>query len=250
MKLSKFIYKVDSICRVDISKQILVSERDYVSQFNTLIRYPLGIMSKHQYFIHAQTLNGSTEQKLGCDSIIIFELNDGYKVGLFEAKYPRYKKVNPNINYKAWDDGRFNVQLRKQIATKIKFPELIFWEYFIDNGPIGQLTSPFIDRKGSSIILLDKVKNYIPTTKSNWTLTDLEKALKKDGINIETLIDEILSCKHGKLLIPERNLLIIKSKVEDDKIVIPIIKSEDSYRVLSKFMKDNGLRNYIYLPKM
>lgn len=111
MSVSKFIYEIDEICRRDLSKLILVSERDYVSQFNTLIRYPNGYKSKSNPSIYVQTLKGDIEQKIGCDSIMIFKIENKYKVGLFESKLPRYKTVNPLFSYSAWDNGRFNKQL-------------------------------------------------------------------------------------------------------------------------------------------
>jgi len=45
MTIDDFIYQVDKICREDLYRKALVSERDYITQFNSLIRYPNGINS-------------------------------------------------------------------------------------------------------------------------------------------------------------------------------------------------------------
>lgn len=150
---SNFIYDVDRICREDLVKLKIVSERDYVSHFCSLLRFPKGIYGTQNQFLHSQTLPGAIEQVIGCDSIIIFNFGNQYKVGLFEAKYPRYKSVNSKIAYRRWDDGRFNKQLDKQHLFLKKYPGVFIWNKFINNGQIGISKKPFNDKNGSTLIL-------------------------------------------------------------------------------------------------
>jgi len=276
MTLSQFIYEVDKVCRKDLSNQILVSERDYVTQFNSLIRYPNGILGPFINLIHSQTLNGRIEQKIGCDSIMIFKFLNGFKIGVFEAKYPRYISVNRNILYADWDsNNRFNTQLLRQQVLRRKFPKITIWEHFIDNGATGSIKTPFIDSEGSSIILFDDIQSQISSTK--WGFQKLKNILSVSGINIETLIDKILAHEVGGFIEPSQNNTILlqaetlesgiedtsisesEETVEDDlnqsidediydlrnenSIQIPVLNN-DNHDEISLFMKYFGLNNY------
>ena len=254
MSLSNFIYEVDKICRKDLSKNIIVSERDYVSQFCALIRFPNGIRSPKNKFLFAATIPGTIERKIGCDSIIIFKIGDMFKIGLFEAKYPRYPSVNPKINYQHWDkDGRFNEQIRKQRIFHIKYPQIVIWNQFFDNGTIGTKRNPFIDLYGSSIITHSDVFNYLNNKPSlnnkHWKKRDLNLALSRYGINIRKLIEKIITCQLGKPLNPIGNSLNVnveERSENDEPFVVPLL-NEENINETKSFMERNDLSNYLLI---
>lgn len=42
--VASYFYEIDKRCREDLSKGLLISERDYVSRFTTFAMYPCGIL--------------------------------------------------------------------------------------------------------------------------------------------------------------------------------------------------------------
>jgi hypothetical protein len=258
MTIDDFIYQVDKICREDLYRKALVSERDYITQFNSLIRYPNGINSSVNNKVHSQTLPGKIEQLIGCDSIMIFKFRNGYKIGVFEAKYPRYPSVNPSIPYLHWDsNNRFNSQLNRQSLLHLKFPQIVIWEHFINNGISGTATKPFYDKLGSSLILLQDIKSHISTSK--WSHKKLKSALASNCLNYKDLILRIISCEYGEPLQLKNNRIEVDSKsienYKDENVVsniklaelrefkIPIL-NDDNEKVVNEFLEEYGLNNY------
>lgn len=251
MKISEVIYKVDSICRESISKKQITSERDYVSSFATLIRHPFGISSSLTFAkVFCCSLNSKIENTFGSDSIMIFELEKGYKIGMFESKWPRYFT---NIEYK-WDKckngvSHFSNQLERQYSWKDS--GICQWEQFISEKQIGQ-TELYFDDFGSSCIFLSDAFKYYKDHKTKrknigWTNKDIPKllSLNSKAQNLETIIENIISCKCGKLFTKDKKVLI-KNNDKTKESIIPIFNGENTNEI-NKFLSDNGMKNYLLI---
>ena len=103
-----FFYQIDKKCREDLSRGLLISERDYVSRFTTFSMYPYGPFYRAPIFWLTKTLPQPSEIKFGCDAVIVFKKRNVAKVGMFEAKWPRMK--NPNKT--PWDNIKKMQQIR------------------------------------------------------------------------------------------------------------------------------------------
>jgi len=252
--LSELCYAIDSICRNDLWLEQITSERDYVSNLLSHFRFPLGPFSKCS-LVKAKTNPNNIEQIFGADSMIIFKLQDGVKVGMFEAKWPRLIKES---NY-AWDSfitsgtsenkgkSRFTTQLKRQLDNKNS--GIVFWEqFFIEEKP--GVSSNGFDKLGSSCILLNDahkcfIKNKGSDETIKWSNSDFPELLKK-GKNIQQIFEQILLCKLGKKMkVKDGKIQLLKS----NEMEIPIIESEglnkDNIEAIKTFMKENGIINYL-----
>lgn len=240
--IAKIIYKIDCICREDFKKRKIVSERDYVSILLNFMRYPFGPFVNFP-FAHSQTLQGTLEQKYGCDGIIIFKYGNSYKIGMFEAKLIK------NL----WDSyvekpskSRFQRQIDKQ---KKIIPEITVWEMFFNNNEYDST----LDSKGSTCVKSDIAFSY---SKSNtrWTYKDLLKLLKDSflsnsnrPLNLEQIIEEMFTHNIGKEIIySEEGCTLYK---DNKDIKIPLLKGEFSLYAedkIDKFLRENKIFSYTH----
>ncbi|WP_144787621.1 hypothetical protein [Lysinibacillus fusiformis] len=205
--ISLYTLLIDQKCREDLSLNLLVSERDYVSRFLTHLMYPNGpFNSKSNYiFWKARTNDGSTERDTGTDGVIIFTYKGQYKVSLFEAKWPRYfnKKYNWDNLYKVKKEElvEFELELKNynadsRMRNKQKFSrfsqEIIkqksfahqaaIWEIFFCDAPVGtgNSISPYFNEWGSTCVWFDEAFNHFNYYRGSfqfetWKNIDLEQ---------------------------------------------------------------------------
>lgn len=100
--VGNYFYQIDRKCRDDLSKGMIISERDYVSRFTTFAMYPYGPFLKFPVFWLAKTLPQPLETEFGCDGVIVFKKGNVAKIGMFEAKWPRMQKSSKT----PWDDNK------------------------------------------------------------------------------------------------------------------------------------------------
>lgn len=246
-------YYIDSICRKELYLKNITSERDYVSNLATHLRFPLGPFFPFK-FAHARTLQQGLEQKFGCDSIVIFRKNGEAKVGLFEAKWPRYFFVP---SYK-WDSLKSNGNSRfsSQIIRQRNWSRsgAVIWEMFFNESKPGVVNTPF-DQFGSSCLLHKDANYYFTTYKKSssilWNNNDLVSILPL-AMSFKRIVFNILRCNYGKIFTVEKNSINIKSKVKDEEYKIPIYSKEtgpfgmeDS--TIRDFMEETGIDNYIII---
>ena len=81
----------DSECRLELNQRIIVDEPDYVAAFSKSIRKEV---KNPKVRVHAQTLPGGQEQNNGADGIMVFQIGNEVKVGIFESKWPRFLQNN------------------------------------------------------------------------------------------------------------------------------------------------------------
>ena len=167
--VSRFIaslcYSIDRTCRHDLQANRIVSERDYVSNLGTHLRFPLGPFCEFNLAL-ATTLNGGLERIFGCDSILIFRHRNEVKIGIFEAKWPRFFTQQ---NY-PWDslskknnDSRFSSQIIRQQNWNAS--GLTIWEMFFNESLPGTNHVNW-DDLGSTCVLHTDASNYFHTIMS------------------------------------------------------------------------------------
>lgn len=186
----------DANCRHDLSEGFVTSERDYVSNLATHLRYPAGSLQNSHIppsagmpvpifdgEVKSFTLPPSYEQALGFDGIIILELTNEsrsevqHKVGFFEAKWPRmfggHQHLYPTKtgNRDAWDsiptvtvknshpESHFSNQLTRQhdLASEV----LVLWEQFFSEEAVGTSTLAEFKRTGSTCVFHEEAYQYM-----------------------------------------------------------------------------------------
>ena len=184
----------DANCRNDLANSSVTSERDYVSNLATHIRYPTGSIAdstipagvglgipNFKGKITSFTLPPSSEQILGFDGIIILSLpsnNAGqflHKVGLFEAKWPRTFGGHPSlgssgaVNLDDWDNARSGEShFSRQLITQNVLDDmgLVLWEQFFSEQPVAQApiqgaANEFYKSIGSTCVLHHHAHTYM-----------------------------------------------------------------------------------------
>lgn len=248
--IAKLCYGIDKKCRQELYNGHIISERDYVSNLGTHLRFPFGHLISFNLAI-AQTLPPQQETTFGCDSIIIFKKRNTVKIGIFEAKWPRYFT---NFGY-SWDskqanlESRFSSQIRRQNLWINS--GLAIWEMFFNESAPRTINRPF-DEFGSSCVLHQDAYKYLLNHKQPltvlWNNKDLN-GLISDSINFHKLVYNILNCRYGKLFVIEDYKVTLLNS-ENKAIQVPIARAADdrngSETILS-FMEECGLLNFIQL---
>jgi len=240
LKISNFIYYIDSICRNDFHIDNIVNERDYVSNFSCHIRYPNGIIKRKaliQPLIFCSTSNASIEQIYGIDSIIIFKKNDECKIGGFESKVLK-KKYFDSINKTKYKPriSRFTSQLERQ---KLICNSIVVWEMFFNKEKLG--SSNFnLDKYGSTCIMHTDCINYYNNNINNqsfqWKLKDIY-GQSSSFKNIKDLIFQMLICELGN----KHKVLGDFIKIDGMDENIPISGNKE----ILDFLKKTGIKNYL-----
>lgn len=249
--VSYVCYYFDILCRNELHIGHITTERDYVSNLCSHLRHPLGAFLPIQ-LAAAYTLPGREESLFGCDSIIIFKKKDIVKIGLFEAKWPRYFK-KPIYS---WDSNlktggsRFSSQINRQHRWRKSGAAI--WEMFFNESASGLIHPPF-DAKGSSCVLHHHAYKYMNSHKlpSNtlWDNKDLIFILQ-DSINFKRIIYGMLICRIGKTFKISNNHATILPDDKKNIVEIPIFSRTFENKdlqssAITRFMEYAGISNYL-----
>ncbi|MCO7185998.1 hypothetical protein NH341_11210 [Tenacibaculum sp. XPcli2-G] len=242
------------MCRNELNQGNITSERDYVSNLGTHLRFPFGPFFLTRIAI-ARTLPQNLETTFGCDSIIIFKRGNKVKVGLFEAKWPRYFSV---ANY-PWDskntagNSRFSSQITRQ--SNWSNSGAYIWEMFFNESASGYVSPPFDDFGSNCLPHADAFK-YMNANKTSlsilWNNQDLINSLP-NSMNFRKIIYNILRCRFGEKFDLIKNEFTIFSNDKKTKIQVPVITSIENIdkspynEILNSFMEKTGLSHYICL---
>jgi hypothetical protein len=247
---SLLCYNIDIFCRKDLAQGMITSERDYVSSLTAYLRIPLWKLIGISIF--AKTLGSGNEQMFGCDAIVIFKISNMVKIGLFEAKWPRFfTDLNYNWDYRsqATRNSHFSSQIERQRNWAGSDVEI--WEMFL-NESIPGVHLPNWDMYGSSCLSHQYASDYLTNNIGNnttlWNNTDLLNNLP-NAISLEQMTFEILKCKRGSLLRIKNNFVEIRGK-DNRNIEIPVVisqESETNLSILNSFMFEYGISNYILI---
>lgn len=186
----------DRLVRSDLISGFVVSENDYTSNFTSALRREVNSRNLPGISAHSQVLTPRVERKTGTDGCIIFRNTNHFKVGLFEAKWPR---LSTHINY--WDSiqkstgkSHFDSQLDRQSSLT----SYAVWEMFYCEEPYGQ--NQLFPQYGSSCVWHSDA--FVASSARNqtvpWDDTELTTLLTANGTDIEHVVESILECKKGR----------------------------------------------------
>lgn len=186
----------DRLVRADLIKGFIVTENDYTSNFTGALRREINSRSIPGLVAHTQVLTPAVERKTGTDACIIFRNRDSFKVGLFEAKWPR---LSTHTN--CWDSlqkstskSHFDSQLNRQQALLGS----AIWEMFYSEEPYG--ANPLFPDYGSSCVWHADAfaVSSARTQTSPWTDTELTGLLTTKKHCIGHIVRSICECTEGK----------------------------------------------------
>lgn len=250
--------KIEVECRKDLHIGTCVSERDYVSTFAANIRGALHRVANVK--CHTQTLPAKLEQATGGDCILIFKSDENYKIGFFEAKYPRiYDPAAPTSFTKvSWDKKELKHKIShfsKQLQLQHQWAkEIAIWEMFLNNGPSGFECPPF-DAYGSSCVWHNDAYNFMHHNHlvfKPWTTDALMELLGASNQNIYAMIFSLLSCKNGKIQHatgPNNTFIKIRNETTDNLLQIPLPSSinNESNESINNFLRENRISTYLFV---
>lgn len=283
LELARLFQYHDANCRHDLNQGFITSERDYVSNLATHLRYPTGSIQNSRIpssvGLSQPTFDGSVasftlppvyEQKLGFDGIIILSLPTPdnsevqYKIGLFEAKWPRmfggHNHIYPTKtgNPDRWDSmnysktpptpqsaSHFSQQLIRQHA--LAHTDLVLWEQFFSEEPVGSTSNADFKKLGSTCIFHDAAFQYMQHSKVldpdnytvkqvTWKRNDLATMLNKGHPHaLARIIFGMAICELGRPIIGDLNRVV----VPPPPLPVPEGESANTARAIGAF--SNGI---------
>lgn len=204
------VFWADRMVRSDLVLGLISHENDYTSNLTCTIRRQINCkLNFKELRATSLVLKQSVEREAGCDACILLSNADTqeFKVGLFEAKWPRLKTKT-----KAWDQwhpkgkvlpparkvSHFSEQLRKQASLPVKFA---VWEIFYCDYPFGEQPSWMVEKTSSCVWHRDAYKqDQSRSPHSRWTDKDLEALLTGRAMQIDHVVKEICLCQEGTKL--------------------------------------------------
>lgn len=251
--LSTICYQADRETRNDLYAGSVVSERDYMSTLSNRIRdawMPIGAA-----YAYSATLPGDIEQAFGCDTLIVLHDDEGAKVCLIEAKWPR---VATKPSYK-WDRlqkekgkttkvSHFSSQIARQ---KLLLPDAVVAEMFLLESPPGTMSS-LLDDFGSTLVLqktacsFDSSRRVATVPWSNMDFWELMGYAGKKKLNLEQLVYGLACCSIGKPLPIVNGEVTIASSGSQRKITIPT-SLERLDQLAPELCRRLGISNFVSL---
>lgn len=226
--IASIAYAADRATRQDLSSGHVVSERDYMSTLSTRIRdawLPLG-----RAYAYSKTLPGNVEQALGCDTLVMIHDDDGAKLCLIEAKWPR---VATKPAYR-WDKlqkikgasksvSHFSDQLTRQTQV---LPDAFVAEMFLLESPPGTKSS-LLDEYGATLVPHSKAKDFDGTHRqahvpwSNQDFWELIGLSRRKTLNLHELMYGLASCSIGQPIPIVNNTVTVAPNGTSIPIQIP-----------------------------
>jgi hypothetical protein len=187
----------DRLVRADLIKGFVVTENDYTSNFTSALRREINSRGIPSLAAHSQVLTPAVERQTGTDACIIFQNRNYFKVGLFEAKWPR---LSTHAN--CWDSlqkstskSHFDSQLERQHV--LSGPAI--WEMFYSEEPYG--ANPLFPAYGSSCVWhIDAFATSSARAQTMpWTDAELATLLAASKRGIGDIVRSICECLEGQL---------------------------------------------------
>lgn len=252
--VSSLVYLADMTSRRELGR-VIGDERDYVSAFATRIRdqaYRLGL---HAYY-HARGARPDEEKTFGCDAMIILRFDGGYKVCLFEAKWPRYGSSHKwDYQQKSSKQSHFSDQIRRQHNWR---ETAAIWEMFLLEERSFHPSLYGFDHWGATCVWHELAWNHVQKRGLDplWddaVLSELVKSVPKDyldknqGVNVREMLLKVSKCKAGKLLTAGKDNKISLVPEKGDSIDINIGLLIDSPDYLGGFTGQHGIAHLLFL---
>ncbi|AFZ26613.1 hypothetical protein Cylst_4535 [Cylindrospermum stagnale PCC 7417] len=255
--VAKSIYGLDQYIRQDICDGCIVNERDYVSTLMSYTRLLLRNSLLARNFIHCQSqiLSDDLEKEFGCDAIILFRAGDAAKISMFEAKYPRLQKSSYTWDYEQKNQSHFHDQLTRQSHWSAS---AAIWELFINDYVPGHSLKGF-DKYGSTCVWHQDAyqyseknikpycnpKNKKPHLWDNNNLKECVEQLPYNPLNLEDILNSILSGKQGKTIsVIEDSITIESSKGKTIKIPASVNMIRENK---NSFFEETGIKHFLFI---
>jgi hypothetical protein len=259
--IADYFYEADQRVRADLSKDKVVSERDYLSRYISLLEYPFGLRGsgslpfRHLYF--ANNFSWPLEQKHGCDTLIEFINGREAKLLAIEGKYPQFHTQKATWDYTSpkTSSSHFSDQIARQVALASSGVAVL--EMFINHDIPGNSTpisSHHLDGQGSSFVTHSVARSHTIrhlTWKNRDALAIIGAQHSTTGdVSIRYFVNEVLNCNMGKAFEIGENVENIDIPLSEEQTLrVPIYRpsvdignNELSERI-SDFMKRTGIRN-------
>lgn len=185
----------DRLVRADLMRGFVVNENDYTSNFTSALRREINSRGIPGISAHTQVLSPPVERKTGTDGCIVIRNSTHFKVGLFEAKWPR---LSTHTN--CWDSLQKKTAIShfdSQIARQHALSDFAIWEMFYSEEPYGP--NPLFPDFGSACVWHADAFNVSSTRtqSSPWTDNELTTLLSASKLSIGKILEAICSCTHG-----------------------------------------------------
>jgi hypothetical protein len=273
-KIALEFYLIDVKTRRELIEGYIVSENDYTSTLASNLRNSdfLGGNISH---IFSRRTEYSEERNLGCDGLVVVRVEDEYKVGFFEAKWPQLNR-SPNQN---WDGkrnptfpqlhqnnkiSRFDDQLYRQMI-RLHSPKIIVWEMFYMEMPFMQPNNLNNDDFGTTCITFGGISNHFPSRSHNqlWSDSELKNILNNNTTtNLYEIMHQMLSCDLGEEVSSSQSGQIsididlpleiqdfeISDEIQSINIPFPLEGKarQESFNAIHEFMDDEMIDIYSF----
>ncbi len=188
----------DRMIRAELIEGEIATENDYTSNFIGQFRRAINALGVPGLRAKIKVLNPSAERKLGADACVILQSDSEFKVGIFEAKWPR---LSTRVN--SWDSeqkksggSHFHSQLRRQYPHS---QTLAIWEMFYCEYPFESQTALFPAYGSACVWHRDALRHSVnrKDVKRPWRDTELKQLLKSHKVSISEVIEDICNCSEG-----------------------------------------------------
>jgi hypothetical protein len=189
------IQSSDRQVRTDLHLGHIASENDYTSNFTGTIRRQINGAGQPGLQAQSHVLKPGVERKVGADACIIFANRIEFKVGIFEAKWPRLSTHTDN-----WDSvqvslghSHFDSQLDRQAAWLAHFA---VWEMFYMEHAFAQQPQAFPDYNSACFWHADAhAASSQRLRTARWR--DHELLLLGPVHDVDHIVREICACRAG-----------------------------------------------------
>jgi hypothetical protein len=186
----------DRLVRSDLINGFVVTENDYTSNFTSAFRREINSRNIAGLSAHIQLLPPKKERDTGTDACIIFQNSTHFKIGLFEAKWPRL-----TTHSNCWDSlqkSTLTSHFDNQIDRQSKLTDCAVWEMFYSEAPFGN-NNHFPDYGSSCVWHSEVLANSLSRdNKRPWTDNELTTILAHSKNSIGRVVEEICICNQGK----------------------------------------------------
>lgn len=212
----------DRLTRADLKSGVIVSENDYTSNFTSALRREIDGRNISNLNARIQLINSRSERKHGADGCIILSNHKEFKVGLFEAKWPKTKtKKRPwDMIQKNTDQSHFDNQISRQQDAISQGAAV--WEMFYSEHDFGEQPL-YMPNEGSACVWHEQAieaSRLRKDKKKPWTDEELKKLLQSECFDIASILRQIFECTKGKALPEQDYNTALSNFVTSEKAVI------------------------------
>ncbi len=216
----------DRLVRADLIEGFVVTENDYTSNFTSALRREINSRCLPSISAYSQALSPPTERKTGTDGCIAFCNGTYFKVGLFEAKWPRLSTHHNCWDYLQNSSGRshFDSQLARQHS--LIYPAI--WEMFYSEEPYG--SSIHFPQFGSACVWHDDAFAFSASRNQNspWIDSELVSLLSTRMQPIGKIIRSICMCERGTPIpIDNMQSMLFDLGIRGELLVINVANIDD-----------------------